>query len=181
MAGSTRVSGLPSSAPSPAARSPAAEKAPRSVRPASRAGYAVLALLLSLLQTAPERVTLLARLRTMGMTRRQGRRLLVLESLPQGLLAAAGGTLVGWATIALLAPGVDLTELAVAAVPGTGTIGEATLRADPSSYAMLDRAGRLQLPAEYTEALGMEHRVMLELEQDHLSVWPDDTGAGAGD
>jgi ABC-type lipoprotein export system ATPase subunit len=40
-------------------------------------------------------------------------------------------------------------------------------------FAMLDRAGRLQLPAEYTEALGMEHRVMLELEQDHLTVWPD--------
>ncbi|MGW0117170.1 ABC transporter ATP-binding protein [Streptomyces sp. NPDC003327] len=43
-------------------------------------------------------------------------------------------------------------------------------------YAMLDRAGRLQLPAEYTRALGMEHRVALELEQDHIGVWPDDTG-----
>ncbi|MGW5420681.1 ABC transporter ATP-binding protein [Streptomyces sp. NPDC003943] len=42
-------------------------------------------------------------------------------------------------------------------------------------YAMLDRAGRLQLPAEYTEALGMKHRVALELEQDHIGVWPDDT------
>ncbi|MCT4352622.1 ABC transporter ATP-binding protein [Streptomyces sp. Je 1-79] len=42
-------------------------------------------------------------------------------------------------------------------------------------YAMLDRAGRLQLPAEYTASLGMEHRVMLELEQDHIGVWPDDT------
>ncbi|MFD4943128.1 ABC transporter ATP-binding protein [Streptomyces sp. NPDC058409] len=41
-------------------------------------------------------------------------------------------------------------------------------------YAMLDRAGRLQLPADYTQALGMEHRVMLELEQDHIGVWPDD-------
>ncbi|WP_225799908.1 ABC transporter ATP-binding protein [Streptomyces sp. NK15101] len=41
-------------------------------------------------------------------------------------------------------------------------------------YAMLDRAGRLQLPAEYTQALGMEHRVALELEQDHIGVWPDD-------
>ncbi|MFD4697671.1 ABC transporter ATP-binding protein [Streptomyces niveus] len=40
-------------------------------------------------------------------------------------------------------------------------------------YAMLDRAGRLQLPAEYTKALGMEQRVMLELEQDHIGVWPD--------
>ncbi|MFI6700929.1 ABC transporter ATP-binding protein [Streptomyces sp. NPDC050509] len=39
-------------------------------------------------------------------------------------------------------------------------------------FAMLDRAGRLQLPTEYTAALGMEQRVMLELEQDHIQVWP---------
>ncbi|MET9955639.1 ABC transporter ATP-binding protein [Streptomyces sp. NPDC006339] len=47
-------------------------------------------------------------------------------------------------------------------------------------YAMLDRAGRLQLPAEYTEALGMRHRVALELEQDHIGVWPDDAGTETG-
>ncbi|MFJ4878025.1 ABC transporter ATP-binding protein [Streptomyces sp. NPDC088745] len=41
-------------------------------------------------------------------------------------------------------------------------------------YAMLDRAGRLQLPQEYTESLDMRHRVMLELESDHIGVWPDD-------
>lgn len=40
-------------------------------------------------------------------------------------------------------------------------------------YAMLDRAGRLQLPAEYTEALGMRDRVALELEPDHIAVRPD--------
>ncbi|WP_344497557.1 ABC transporter ATP-binding protein [Streptomyces enissocaesilis] len=40
-------------------------------------------------------------------------------------------------------------------------------------YAMLDRAGRLQLPAEYVQALGMEHRVVLELEQDHIEIRPD--------
>jgi ABC-type lipoprotein export system ATPase subunit len=43
-------------------------------------------------------------------------------------------------------------------------------------YAMLDRAGRLQLPADYTKALGMRDRVALELEEDHIGVWPDDTG-----
>lgn len=42
-------------------------------------------------------------------------------------------------------------------------------------YAMLDRAGRLQLPADYTDALGMRDRVMLELEPDHIGIWPDDT------
>ncbi|MFI6872880.1 ABC transporter ATP-binding protein [Streptomyces sp. NPDC050400] len=41
-------------------------------------------------------------------------------------------------------------------------------------YAMLDRAGRLQLPTEYTESLGMRDRVMLELEEDHIQIWPDD-------
>lgn len=44
-------------------------------------------------------------------------------------------------------------------------------------YAMLDRAGRLQLPAEHTDALGMRDRVMLELEADHIGIWPDDTAA----
>ncbi|MCX5265584.1 FtsX-like permease family protein [Streptomyces sp. NBC_00199] len=80
---------------------------------AAGAGYAVLALLLSLLRAAPERVALLARLRTMGLTRAQGRRLLVLESLPQAVLAAAGGVLTGWCAIRLLAPGMDLTAVAL--------------------------------------------------------------------
>ncbi|CAM5370374.1 ABC transporter ATP-binding protein [Streptomyces griseorubiginosus] len=42
-------------------------------------------------------------------------------------------------------------------------------------YAMLDRAGRLQLPKEHIEALGMRDRVALELETDHIGVWPDDS------
>ena len=84
---------------------------------AAGTGYAVLALLLALVRAAPERAALLARLRTMGLTRGQGRRLLVLEALPQALLAAAGGTLTGWATIRLLAPGIDLTSVALA-TPG---------------------------------------------------------------
>ncbi|MFR0352658.1 ABC transporter ATP-binding protein [Streptomyces sediminimaris] len=45
-------------------------------------------------------------------------------------------------------------------------------------YAMLDRAGRLQLPAEYTETLGMRDRVALELEADHIAVRPDDGDHG---
>ncbi|MFF9648443.1 FtsX-like permease family protein [Streptomyces sp. NPDC014622] len=80
---------------------------------AAGAGYAVLALLLSLLRAAPERIALLARLRTMGLTRSQGRRLLVLESLPQAVLAAVGGVLTGWAAIRLLSPGMDLTGVAL--------------------------------------------------------------------
>ncbi|WP_418957101.1 ABC transporter permease [Streptomyces tritici] len=105
------------------------------------AGYAGLAVLLSLVRSAPERAMLLARLRTMGLTRRQGRRLLGLEALPQALLAAVGGTLVGWATILLLAPGVDLVRLALAAAPDVTTmervtLDRAALRADGWSLAL---------------------------------------------
>ncbi|GGR36531.1 membrane protein [Streptomyces cinereoruber] len=97
------------------------------------AGYAVVAVLLSLAQNAPERGALLARLRTMGLTRRQGRRLLGLEALPQAVLAALGGVLVGWAAVPLLAPGVDLYRLALATAPGLARIDGAPLRADPWS------------------------------------------------
>ncbi|GAA2956771.1 FtsX-like permease family protein [Streptomyces enissocaesilis] len=96
------------------------------------AGYAVLAVLLSLLQTVPERRALLARLRTMGLTRAQGRRLLVLESLPQALPAALGGALVGWAAIGLLGPGLDLAELATAP-QRLDALGAVHLRTDPWS------------------------------------------------
>lgn len=72
----------------------------------------------------------------MGLTRRQGRRLLALEALPQALLAAAGGTLVGWATVLLLAPGIDLVRLALSAAPGRATLGSAPLRADPWSLGL---------------------------------------------
>ncbi|MFI0240117.1 FtsX-like permease family protein [Streptomyces sp. NPDC016845] len=85
---------------------------------AAGAGFAALALLLALARAAPERLALLARLRTMGLTRRQARRLLVLEALPQALLAAAGGALTGWAAIRLLSPGLDLTSLALAQTTG---------------------------------------------------------------
>ncbi|AIJ15782.1 FtsX-like permease family protein [Streptomyces lividans] len=101
---------------------------------AAAAGYAALALLLSLASAAPERAALLARLRTMGLTRAQGRRLLVLESLPQALPAALGGILTGWAAVRLLSPGIDLTTLAVPAT--TSPAGRAELSADPWSLAV---------------------------------------------
>ncbi len=42
-------------------------------------------------------------------------------------------------------------------------------------YAILDRAGRLQLPEAYIEALDMEDRVRLRLNEDHIGVWPEHT------
>jgi putative ABC transport system ATP-binding protein len=41
-------------------------------------------------------------------------------------------------------------------------------------FAVLDRAGRLQLPRAHVEALGLHRRVRLRLEGDHISIWPDD-------
>jgi ABC-type lipoprotein export system ATPase subunit len=41
-------------------------------------------------------------------------------------------------------------------------------------FAVLDRAGRLQLPSEYVDALELEHRVRLTLDPDHINVWPDE-------
>ena len=40
-------------------------------------------------------------------------------------------------------------------------------------YALLDRAGRIQLPAEYVEALGLRERVRLGLEPEQITVRPD--------
>ncbi|MFF3737579.1 FtsX-like permease family protein [Streptomyces sp. NPDC002566] len=100
---------------------------------AAGAGYALLALVLTVLRTAPERGALLARLRTMGMTRSQGRRLLILTSLPQAFLAAAGGLLTGWAAIRLLSPGVDLATIALAS---PSAVEGAVLRTDPLSLAV---------------------------------------------
>ncbi|WP_438316970.1 ABC transporter ATP-binding protein [Streptomyces sp. HUAS TT3] len=41
-------------------------------------------------------------------------------------------------------------------------------------YVMLDRTGRVQLPRKFLEALGMEHRVAVDLAADHIAVRPDD-------
>jgi len=40
-------------------------------------------------------------------------------------------------------------------------------------FVILDRAGRLQLPAEYVEELQLERRVRLTLDDDHAKVFPD--------
>ncbi len=43
-------------------------------------------------------------------------------------------------------------------------------------YAVLDRAGRLQIPRDFIETLDMRDRVLLALEADHVGVWPDAAG-----
>ncbi|MCZ0995324.1 hypothetical protein O1L44_22620 [Streptomyces noursei] len=100
---------------------------------AAGAGFALLALFLSLLQTAPERARLLTGLRALGLPPSQGRRLLVLEALPQALLAALGGTLTGAATLRLLGPGTDLTPLALPLASGPTPTTPVHLQPDPAS------------------------------------------------
>ena len=46
-------------------------------------------------------------------------------------------------------------------------------------FAVLDRAGRLQLPRAHIRALELERRVRLRLEEDHVGVWPDRNGQEA--
>ena len=46
-------------------------------------------------------------------------------------------------------------------------------------YAVLDRAGRLQLPRAHIVKLGLADRVKLRLEEDHVGLWPGG-GPGAG-
>ena len=40
-------------------------------------------------------------------------------------------------------------------------------------FAVLDRAGRLQLPDDFVDALDLQERVRLALEPDHIGVWPN--------
>ncbi|MFG2874468.1 hypothetical protein ACGFYU_05545 [Streptomyces sp. NPDC048337] len=84
---------------------------------AGAVGFALLAVLLTLVRAAPERAALLARLRTMGLRPRQGLALILAEALPQTVVAAVGGALSAAAAVALLGPAVDLSSLVGAQVP----------------------------------------------------------------
>jgi ABC-type lipoprotein export system ATPase subunit len=64
-----------------------------------------------------------------------------------------------------------------------GRTASETLRRTPGAdgdhivaeeFAVLDRAGRLQLPADFVAALGLRHRVRLELADDHIQIWPEE-------
>ncbi|MFJ2863283.1 hypothetical protein [Kitasatospora sp. NPDC087314] len=83
---------------------------------AAGAGFALLAVLLTLFRAAPDRTALLARLRTMGLRPRQGLALIITEALPQTLTAAVGGGLVAVAAVALLGGAFDISTLVGAEV-----------------------------------------------------------------
>ena len=65
----------------------------------------------------------------------------------------------------------DRTSTETHRLATTGADGEVAQHA--VEYAVLDRAGRLQLPREMTEPLGMKDLVRLQAEADHIGVWPD--------
>lgn len=52
-----------------------------------------------------------------------------------------------------------------------GTDGHAIISEE--EFAILDRAGRLQLPQSYIEELAMQDRVRLRLREDHIGVYPN--------
>jgi len=62
--------------------------------------------------------------------------------------------------------------------PGADTAEDGQTEAAAQSYAVLDRAGRVQLPREYINALSLRERVLLALEPDHIGVWPGQPGQG---
>jgi ABC-type methionine transport system ATPase subunit len=71
-----------------------------------------------------------------------------------------------------------------------GRTASETLRRTPGAdgdhivaeeFAVLDRAGRLQLPADFVAALGLRHRVRLELVDDHIQIWPEEPAPRAGE
>jgi ABC-type lipoprotein export system ATPase subunit len=68
-------------------------------------------------------------------------------------------------TIAIRDGKISTEVLRRAAADGQADVAE--------EYSVLDRAGRLQIPRDFIESLGMRDRVRLALEPDHVGVWPD--------
>jgi putative ABC transport system ATP-binding protein len=54
------------------------------------------------------------------------------------------------------------------------TLRGATDGTGPQEYAVLDRVGRLQLPRDFVAALGLQHRVRVELVGDHIEIRPEE-------
>ncbi|MFG2820295.1 hypothetical protein ACGFX4_12790 [Kitasatospora sp. NPDC048365] len=108
---------------------------------AAAAGFAVLAVLISLVRSGPERAALLARLRTMGLRPREGLALILTEALPSALLAALAGALFAVLAVLLLGPAVDLSAVVGAVVPDGLT---------PAAVPVLTQAGLLAAVAAVT-------------------------------
>lgn len=51
--------------------------------------------------------------------------------------------------------------------------GDGEARIVAQEFAVMDRAGRVQVPREFRQALALTRRVRLALDSDHLELWPD--------
>ena len=59
----------------------------------------------------------------------------------------------------------------------TTTDAEGDTHVIAEEYAVMDRAGRVQVPREFRQALALTRRVRLALEPDHITIRPD-SGSG---
>jgi len=106
---------------------PAAAHAAIAEGAVAAAVLSALILLIWLLMSAPSRDMTLARLATMGLRPGQARWLVVLETLPLVLAAAAGGVASAYALAPLIAPSISLS-----AFTGSGTSAAgAGIRTEP--------------------------------------------------
>jgi putative ABC transport system permease protein len=110
---------------------PAAAHAAVAEGAVAAAAFSALILLIWLLMSAHSRDMTLARLATMGLRPGQARWLVVLETLPMVLAAAAGGVVTAYALAPLIAPSISLSAFTGS---GTSTAG-AGIRTEPLTLA----------------------------------------------
>jgi hypothetical protein len=94
------------------------------------------------------------------------------ETLPAIAAAAVGGAVCALALVPLVGPAVDLAAF-------TGVPVAVPLHANLIAI-VATAAGRVQLPRDMTDALGMRDRVRLQQDPDHIAVWPDRAASRPG-
>jgi ABC-type lipoprotein export system ATPase subunit len=100
-------------------------------------------------------------------------------ALLRGVNAETGATVVVVTHDALVAEQVPRTIAIRDGRTSTETVRHAEHAEDgehrwvSEEYALMDRAGRVQLPRAHVDTLGLHDRVRLRLEDDHVGVWPD--------
>jgi putative ABC transport system permease protein len=96
---------------------------------AAAAGFSAVIVLLGLTLGARQRELTLARLATMGLSRGQGRLLVIAEVVPSILAALTGGAVCAWALAPLVGPALNLSVF-------TGSASRLPVQADPGALAV---------------------------------------------
>jgi ABC-type methionine transport system ATPase subunit len=64
-------------------------------------------------------------------------------------------------------------------VRGTGSApADTEMQESYEEFIVLDGFGRLQIPREYVDKLKLKGRVKVHLENDHITVWPEESDKG---